>query len=39
MYGYFYDDQRIYLILEYAQKGELFKELAKQPNKRFDEKR
>ncbi|XP_012214774.1 aurora kinase C-like [Linepithema humile] len=39
MYGYFYDDQRIYLILEYAPKGELYKELNKQPNKRFDEER
>ena len=37
MYGYFYDDSRIYLILEYAPKGELFKELNAQPNKRFDE--
>ena len=37
MYGYFYDEKRIYLILEYAPKGELYKELNKQPNKRFDE--
>jgi len=37
MYGYFYDDKRIYLILEYAPKGELYKELHNQPNKRFDE--
>lgn len=37
MYGYFYDDKRIYLILEYAPKGELYKELVNQPNKRFDE--
>ncbi|XP_008205599.1 aurora kinase C [Nasonia vitripennis] len=37
MYGYFYDDTRVYLILEYAPNGELFKELNKQPNKRFDE--
>ncbi|KAL6445346.1 hypothetical protein ACFW04_002272 [Cataglyphis niger] len=37
MYGYFYDDKRIYLILEYAPKGELYKELNKQPNKRFNE--
>jgi len=27
MYGYFYDEQRVYLILEYAAKGELYKEL------------
>ncbi|KAI8790794.1 aurora kinase C, partial [Biomphalaria glabrata] len=35
--GYFYDESRIYLILEYAPKGELFKELQK--NKRFDDAR
>jgi len=27
LYGYFYDDTRVYLILEYAAKGELYKEL------------
>lgn len=27
MYGYFYDKTRVYLILEYAQNGELFKKL------------
>jgi aurora kinase, other len=27
MYGYFYDEKRIYLILEYAPKGELYKQL------------
>ena len=27
MYGYFYDETRVYLILEYAAKGELYKEL------------
>ena len=37
LYGYFYDDTRIYLILEFAAKGELYKELQK--NKMFDEKR
>ncbi|XP_033207480.1 aurora kinase C-like [Belonocnema kinseyi] len=37
MYGYFHDDKRIYLILEYAPKGELYKELNAQPNKRFNE--
>ena len=25
MYGYFYDEKRVYLILEYAPKGELYK--------------
>jgi len=29
LYGYFYDDKRVYLILEYAPKGELYKELTK----------
>lgn len=37
MYGYFHDDKRVYLILEYAPKGELYKELNAQVNKRFDE--
>ena len=37
LYGYFYDQTRIYLILEFAAKGELYKELQK--NKVFDEKR
>ncbi|CAK9821339.1 Aurora kinase A [Anthophora retusa] len=37
MYGYFHDDKRVYLILEYAPNGELFKELNAQPEKRFDE--
>jgi serine/threonine protein kinase len=27
LYGYFYDEKRIYLILEFSPKGELFKEL------------
>jgi len=30
MYGYFYDDKRIYLILEYAPHGELYKHLTNQ---------
>nr|KYP70141.1 Serine/threonine-protein kinase Aurora-1 [Cajanus cajan] len=29
LYGYFYDQKRVYLILEYALKGELYKELQK----------
>ena len=37
LYGYFYDATRIYLILEFAAKGELYKELQKCG--RFDEKR
>ncbi|KAF1318248.1 Aur protein kinase, partial [Globisporangium splendens] len=35
LYGYFYDDSHVYLILEYAAQGELFKQLTKQ--KHFDE--
>ncbi|CAL5222807.1 g5226 [Coccomyxa viridis] len=30
LYGYFYDDKRVFLILEYAAKGELYKELQQQ---------
>uniref|UniRef100_A0A7S2G0V7 Aurora kinase n=1 Tax=Octactis speculum TaxID=3111310 RepID=A0A7S2G0V7_9STRA len=30
MFGYFYDDKRIYLILEYAPQGELYKKLTAQ---------
>ena len=35
LYGYFHDESRVYLILEYAPRGEMFKELQKQ--KRFPE--
>lgn len=37
MYGYFHDDSRVYLILEYAPKGELFKLMKETPNNRFPE--
>jgi len=37
MFGYFWDAKRIYLILEFASNGELFKLLKKQPSNRFDE--
>lgn len=37
MYGYFYDEKRVYLILEYAPKGELYKELTRRG--KFSEKR
>ncbi|CAI0441411.1 unnamed protein product [Linum tenue] len=37
LYGYFYDQKRVYLILEYAAKGELYKEL--QRCKYFSERR
>jgi aurora kinase len=29
LYGYFYDQKRVYLILEYAARGELYKDLQK----------
>ena len=35
LYGYFHDETRVYLILEYAPRGEMYKELQKQ--KRFTE--
>lgn len=37
LYGYFYDQTRVYLILEYAAKGELYKELTRVSH--FDERR
>lgn len=37
LYGYFYDESRVYLILEYAARGELYKELQRQ--KVFNEQR
>lgn len=36
LYGYFYDENRVYLVLEYAPGGELYKKL--QEVKKFDEK-
>jgi len=37
MYGYFWDEKSIVLILEFATKGELYKELKGQPLGRFEE--
>ncbi|KAL6781320.1 ALK2 [Auxenochlorella protothecoides x Auxenochlorella symbiontica] len=37
LYGYFYDETRVYLILEYAARGELYKELQRVGH--FDEPR
>merc|ERR1719481_631496 len=39
LFGYFYDENRIYLILEFAPRGEMYKTLQKQPHGRFDEPR
>lgn len=35
LFGYFHDDSRVYLILEYAPNGELYKQLTRE--KRFDD--
>ena len=37
MYGFFWDEKKIYLILEYAPGGELYKDLKKQPKGRYPE--
>merc|ERR1712038_770120 len=37
MFGYFYDETRVYLILEYAPRGEMYKILQKQPHGCFNE--
>ena len=39
LFGYFFDDTRIYLILEFAANGEMYKSLKCQPNGRFSEPR
>lgn len=38
LYNHFEDDINIYLILEFATGGQLYKNMFKQPNKRFNEK-
>ena len=37
MYGFFHDQKRVYLILEYAPEGELYKDLQRQPQHRYSE--
>ena len=39
MYGFFWDSKKIYLILEFALGGELYKDLQAQPYKRYEEPR
>ena len=39
LFGYFYDEERVYLILEFAARGEMYKELQSSENKRFNEAR
>ena len=37
LFTYFHDEKRIFLVLEFAARGELYKELKKQPGERFNE--
>lgn len=37
LYGFFWDEKKIYLILEFATGGEVYNELKESPNKRFSE--
>ncbi|XP_055684379.1 aurora kinase B-like [Lutzomyia longipalpis] len=39
LYTWFHDDSKIYLVLEYASEGELYKHLKNSPNGRFNEQR
>ena len=37
LFGYFYDETKIYMILEFAPRGEMYKFLQKRPGGKFDE--
>lgn len=37
LYGYFWDERKVYLVLEYAPFGSLFDVLRSQPEHRFTE--
>jgi serine/threonine protein kinase len=37
LYGFFYDDTKLYIVLELATGGELYKQLKAAPNARFPE--
>lgn len=37
MFTYFSDEKKIYLVLEYAARGELYNFMKKQPGRRFNE--
>jgi serine/threonine protein kinase len=37
LFGFFWDEKKIYLILEYATEGEVFRELKNSPDNRFDD--
>ncbi|KAL1117392.1 hypothetical protein AAG570_004718, partial [Ranatra chinensis] len=39
LFGYFHDSTRVYVILEHASGGQLYKQLQAQPDKRFNERR
>lgn len=39
LYSYFHDDKKIYLVLELASEGELYRHLQAAPNGRFSEER
>jgi len=39
LYGYFYDEHKVYLILEYAPQGELYNHLRRAKDGRFEDKR
>ena len=38
LHGYFHDQGRVFLMLEFAGRGEMYKLMNKLPNRRFDEK-
>ncbi|XP_015602193.1 aurora kinase B [Cephus cinctus] len=37
LFTYFHDEKRIFMVLEFAAKGELYRELKRQPGERFSE--
>ena len=37
LYGFFWDEKRVYLIIEFATGGGVYQELVKSPNRRFEE--
>lgn len=37
LYGFFHDASKVYLILEYAPEGELYKDMQRQPHGRYSE--
>ncbi len=39
LHGYFHDEGRVFLMVEFAAKGEFYKLMQDQPYRRFEEKR